>query len=634
MGKDFRKELETMPETYSAARKENTEIIEKYLAAVGDSSVLLIGSGGSYSAARAVEYMLRRAGWFCKAITPIELPEYETQLPRLSVILFTAGGKNTDSRNAYQYLCETEAKNILTVCMSKDAPIQREQKEDLHSLYFDFELPRKRDGYIAVNSTIAVITLLSKALFSLTKEACFSLPEEIPVIETPYEESELNNLLLKETLIVLYGGISTSVGTDLESKFGEVALGNVQLIDFRNFAHGRHYWLSKRGDRTGIMVLAGADERGIAEKTLSLLPEGVPALKLFTPGSSVGDMLSLYYEMFHVVLAAGDLNGVNPGNPKVSEFGRKLYHLSTNPCSAKKFRKRKTSPIEAAVYRKCQRGRENEALYRQSAQRFMELIVKSEFQAIVFDYDGTLHNKESQTKSAENRVITSMNRLLAAGIPIGIATGRGKSVRKELQKSLTRDYWNQVVIGYYNGGCIANLSDDSMPDNEKVVHDALTRVCEQLRRMMGTRIDGCSIELRPTQLSVFFHDARDFSTHLALCRDMVSREDGLKLLISSHSVDVIPKNISKRNILEGLRQVRADIISERVLFIGDCGQCGGNDFEMLEEACSLSVDGVSPALDSCWNFARPGERNVNATADYLDGICIDEERKTFKLTIC
>ena len=115
---------------------------------------------------------------------------------------------------------------------------------------------------------------------------------------------------------------------------------------------------------------------------------------------------------------------------------------------------------------------------------------------------------------------------------------------------------------------------------------------------------------------------------------MVSREDGLKLLISSHSVDVIPKNISKRNILEGLRQVRADIISERVLFIGDCGQCGGNDFEMLEEPCSLSVDGVSPALDSCWNLARPGERNVNATADYLDGICIDEERKTFKLTIC
>ena len=47
MGKDFRKELETMPETYSAARKENTEIIEKYLAAVADWIGWLVFCGAS-----------------------------------------------------------------------------------------------------------------------------------------------------------------------------------------------------------------------------------------------------------------------------------------------------------------------------------------------------------------------------------------------------------------------------------------------------------------------------------------------------------------------------------------------------------------------------------------------------------
>ena len=46
--------------------------------------------------------------------------------------------------------------------------------------------------------------------------------------------------------LVLHGPSTRSAAVDLESKFTEAALGNVQLADFRNFAHGRHHWLAKK----------------------------------------------------------------------------------------------------------------------------------------------------------------------------------------------------------------------------------------------------------------------------------------------------------------------------------------------------------------------------------------------------
>src|SRR5207249_1115932 len=57
----------------------------------------------------------------------------------------------------------------------------------------------------------------------------------------------------KDTLVILFSPAIQAAALDIESKFSEAALGTTQLADFRNFAHGRHNWLAKRGDSTAVL---------------------------------------------------------------------------------------------------------------------------------------------------------------------------------------------------------------------------------------------------------------------------------------------------------------------------------------------------------------------------------------------
>ena len=131
----------------------------------------------------------------------------------------------------------------------------------------------------------------------------------------------MRSILAKETLIVLHGGITTPVAIDLGSKFSEVSLGNIQLVDFGNFAHGRHYWLSDRRDCTAIVSMAGTSMETIADKTLGLLPQDIPVIRFNVEDKTVDGLFSSFDFVFQLVLQAGLLRGINPGKPKVADLG-------------------------------------------------------------------------------------------------------------------------------------------------------------------------------------------------------------------------------------------------------------------------------------------------------------------------
>ena len=56
-----------------------------------------------------------------------------------------------------------------------------------------------------------------------------------------------------------------SAAIDLESKLTEAALMPVQVADFRNFAHGRHHWLAKRGGETAVLALVCESDAEVAD---------------------------------------------------------------------------------------------------------------------------------------------------------------------------------------------------------------------------------------------------------------------------------------------------------------------------------------------------------------------------------
>jgi hypothetical protein len=85
---------------------------------------------------------------------------------------------------------------------------------------------------------------------------------------------------------------------------------------------------------------------------------------------------------------------------------------------------------------------------------------------------------------------------------------------------------------------------------------------------------------------------------------------------SAHSLDIIPSNSSKVNIIAAL-----GARPEEVIAIGDSGDLGGNDFELLSRVTiGLSVDRISADPDRCWNIAAPGLSGPQALLGYLGAV--------------
>jgi hypothetical protein len=142
------------------------------------------------------------------------------------------------------------------------------------------------------------------------------------------QQKRFSALWKRQELLVLYGPSTKAPAIDIESKFTEAALGSVQISDYRNFAHGRHNWLSKRRSTSAVLAFLTDEDRPIAKQTLAHIPKGVPREEVdisYTGG--VAAVAGIVSAMF-LAGSAGKARGIDPGRPHVESFGRKIYRLS------------------------------------------------------------------------------------------------------------------------------------------------------------------------------------------------------------------------------------------------------------------------------------------------------------------
>lgn len=624
MGKNFEKELMNLRNVYDYAYNADVSNVIKFLMEFRDTPIIGVGSGGSYSVATAMDYMCKKAGLFSRSVTPLELYDLIKVIGDVAFIIFTAAGGNNDTKNSYKFISALEPKGLMTSCMRIDAPVKKLQKNNMHENYYEYEMPVRKDGYLAVESYISSITILAKAFNNMTKDSFFELTKKRNWGGNEIEKDLLEEILKRETIIVLHSGITSPAAIDLESKFSEGALGNISLVDFRNFAHGRHFWLSHRREKTSVIALVGKRDRKLADKTIKLIPTDIPVLRKDVDDITINGLLDIIDFEFNLVLETGKIRGIDPGKPKVEEFGKKLYHINHNICLLPEVKKLSKDRISAGIYRK--RG---EFIFDKSnckyisAKKVFDEICLNEFAGIVFDYDGTLHDKRKSTEM-ERSIFAIMNSLLDKEVKIGIATGRGKSVRNELRKVIDTKYWDKVIISYYNGGVTSFLSDDFQPDKSaRTVPNTFATVkkfIEDNYSLDSYELDGIEDE-NPYQLTIITFDTR-IKNGLRMFIDCLA---DLKMVQSSHSVDVIPKSSSKNNIFLYLKKL--GVFENEVLCIGDSGSVEGNDYELLNRKFGLSVDSVSDKLNTCWNFSRLGNRNLEATKEYLEMIKIKDKGK-------
>jgi HAD superfamily hydrolase (TIGR01484 family) len=623
MGKPFEKELLALESTFRWALEQDTSKFEEAIKSNLNTPLICVGSGGSFSACSFAVLLYQHHGTISKAVTPLDLNYSKEIIRNLNLLFISASGKNTDIILAFKKAIEQEPSCVTSLCMRKGTPLSKLSEQYSVSKTYEYDIPSGKDGFLATNSLIAFFTLLYKAFDNNKVGKNFQLsPDKKFVTEL---KKFIGDITPNHTFITLYGSWGQPVAVDLESKFSEAALGNIFISDYRNFGHGRHHWFAKRGKQSAVIAIVSPEEEAIALKTLDLLPKEIPKLIIKSANQGALSSIDLLAKSFYLVNELGKIQNIDPGKPGVPSFGSKLYNLRYSNLLRET---EVTNPQTIAIKRKISDREINQMSslelkhWVNSYNKFKKAITSAKFGSIIFDYDGTLCSHENRMKTELTPEITqALTKILKNGFIVGVVTGRGKSVRELLQKSLNKTLWNNVIIGYYNGSDIGALNNNLLPNTSSHISPLLTTIQKELDDLFKDLTNKVSIELRPAQISIKVSFKRDWPYVRRVILQSVSLQniEGISILESSHSIDIIEnKRSSKLRILQFCHEKAQELeLENNCLCIGDKGQWPGNDYSLLSTPYSLSVDEVSPLPSSCWNFATPGVKHTQATLEYL-----------------
>jgi hydroxymethylpyrimidine pyrophosphatase-like HAD family hydrolase len=632
MAKPYDLEMARLADTFAWAEHYDVDRLIKAVAAASTRPLVAIGSGGSLTAAVALaglhQATCRQLG---TVFTPLEAANAKIESD-CTYWLLSAGGSNVDINRAAKSLIEREPRQITVLCGREDSPLAELCRAHPFVDLIVCPPPAGKDGFLATNSLLGFIALMMRSYLHKEEKvwalAAKAVRPALPVnskIAAGWRKATAP-LWDRSTLLVLHG-LSTRAGaTDIESKFVEAALGNVQLADYRNFAHGRHHWLAKRASESAVLALVGEDDLPLADRTLALLPKSIPTARLDFGGNAQAAQLLSLVAALRMTEWIGQARGIDPGRPGVPSFGRKLYHLPLPRPKASEPLVKLSPRLAMAITRKS--GRDVARMSHDELQQWADAVKAfhkrlsiATFQAAVFDYDGTLVDTRDRFKPVSDEIAEALIVLLDKNVTVGIATGRGKSVRVALQNCLPKKHWSKVLVGYYNGAELAPLDHDNCPDGQDGCAEILRHLAENLTADPELAVAAkqtnrqLQITLEPN-LKCAVPEGRLWD----LAQQVLLRGNypGVTVTRSSHSVDILAPGVSKIAVLDRLREQLGK--DAAILTVGDRGKWPGNDYTLLATPYALSVDEASIDLATGWNLGAPGQRGIAVTREYLTGL--------------
>lgn len=623
MGRSYVKDLSQLAATYDWARTRSVPQLSDAVAEGLHSPLLVIGSGGSYSGAHAIARLHElHAGMLARAVTPLEAIQAPDYVDRPGVVLLSAGGRNPDVLISFESVLRREPRTLTVITSSLNSPLGRVAASVRSVNLVVLESAAGRDGYLATNSLLALVVACARA-YSLAARGLDDLPltlealmGESQAVLSDRLRAETAALWRRQSLLVLHSTAVSAGAIDLESKFVEAGLGSVQLCDFRNFAHGRHQWLARFAQSTAVLGFQTESDHKLAEATLKHIRQ-VPTARIQVSSIPTHAIIASIVYALTLTGLAGIAKGIDPGRPHVPTFGRRLYHSKSLRTAAPSLPR---SPLQAAATRKIRAlgmipTDSSLRHWEYLATEFVKNLQLASFAGIVLDYDGTLCDRSDRFSGVSKEVVPHIRRIVAAGLPLGVATGRGGSVLSALREILPKSSWTRVQVGRYNGAVTGSLADErelEVPMNAEVEGIAIALKADESLASIA------KLDFRPFQVTAVPRNGHKEQVWEAISRVVaLTAARALTVVRSSHSIDVLAPGVSKRNVVDALRADNGLTASEAVLCIGDRGRWPGNDFELLDQPLSLSVDDVSEKTDRCWNLAPPGINNTQALDFYL-----------------
>ncbi len=644
MGKPYAQEIVDLQATYAWSRK--TTIDDAAVSGVPTSLPLLaVGSGGSLTVAHfACALHQQHTRQIAKAITPLDVVEMAPQMRDSAVMFFSAGGSNPDIMGAFRKVVSCEPGRLAVCSLRKQSRLN-----DLARRYglvdlLEFSPPSKKDGFLATNSLLAFCVLLMR-LYSKSAGDEMVLPRSLRLLLHPKRTEAgytrwlhdiCRPLWERQQLILLHGPTTAPAAIDLESKFTEAALGPVQISDFRNFGHGRHHWLAKRGKESAVLAIITERDLKLAQRTLVHIPKDIPVAQIHVPGDGAVSCLAALITCLRITQFAGEARGIDPGRPGVPSFGRKLYHL--NAFSRKKKTTGITSSQAIAIKRKSRQDIEalqtHEILdtWINAYREFLKKIRRARFHGVVLDYDGTLCSSADRFSGWREDEAFQVVRLLKAGLIVGIATGRGGSAKEDLRRWIPRSLWKSIIVGYHNGAEVESLSVNTSTSTKRL-SGPMQQVVDIVKSHPILKV-AAKATFRNQQITLRPSAYRFNIDLFDIVKDVIASVglDEVTVVRSSHSVDILGSGVSKLAVVNHIKGMIGEA-QANILCVGDQGLWPGNDFELLSQEYSLSVNEVSYDPGTCWNLSPAGCRGVPSTTIYLESLHIASGTGTARLRL-
>ncbi|HRH85842.1 MAG TPA: hypothetical protein PLO41_03250 [Rubrivivax sp.] len=623
MGKAYSDEMQQLPATMAWAAQQNIDLLRRAVLLYCDRGLLAVGSGGSFTAAAfAAELHLRVYGRPSQPMTPLESYQVPGAAATLAAgLLLSAEGKNPDILAAARQL-QLRGCPSIGLTLRDASPLVDFCDETGAASLAMYEMPWGKDGYLATNSLVATLLLLWRAYSSddAFQPAFESLLQWFDGLAAQLAGATAGASFGSRALIL--HGLAGRIGAiDLESKLTESALAFGQISNFRQFAHGRHLQLHKPPDPVTIVSLRSSSDP-LADATLQLLPPSlgrVVDIALPTLGYAGTELASVLAVFLLTELWAG--KDRDPGRPDVPQFGRDLHSLDVAHLVSEAL------PVSHAITRKCGDG-DGASVVMAHAQDYIARLSGARFKALVCDFDGTFCDTVKRFGGLDTQIAPELSRLARGGVHLAFATGRGAKLAVVLREKLPEDVWPHVTLGCYSGSLIFRLDDKNVSNPM-----ADSRLCELGRWLTESRALSAAIVPNPDagQLSLRGVPGTEKVRLIAAINEWIAQQGlrGWRTFCSGHSVDVVTEQAGKLLVVEHVCQRLGLEADTQLLRLGDAGDFGGNDYELLSSGLSLSVESIPPGWSQCWNLLPRRLSGVRGTEHYLRGLVVQAGEARF-----
>ncbi|MBI0538272.1 hypothetical protein D9599_22155 [Roseomonas sp. KE2513] len=576
------------------------EVNAALLAGAGRPAIA-VGSGGSAIAAEFFARCRSTLGYGTTIVqTPMDLVVSQDDLSGFDIWLFSAGANNPDIAGAFTAALGSAAAavRLLTVNPQGETSLAAGGSDRVQVIVAP--VADRKDGFLATHSLVAMVTCLLAACEVITRRSGRDVVDryaaEVAATVAP-EGSPLSNFRSGDTVVVLHDPQCRTLATLIETSLWETGIAPVQRADFRNFAHGRHVWAARHPESTFVIAVTAAMSRDIWQAIRLALPSSIRSTDIDLGHATRFRTAISVVEGLTTVQSLGKATGTDPGKPGRGKFAEAIYG---DPGLA-----RLADSLDPAIRHKLEAVHlyDDPSCPTTSAglarDQWLSAISGARIGGVVLDYDGTVVTTVARLDPPDDQIIAELTRLADSGIAIGFATGRGGSAGEALRKTLPERLHPLVTVGYYNGGHIRPLSVDienDQPDPNPDIASTAMWIEDQCLLRPGVRLKRSRV-----QITINHSDVLAPATFNASLTTLPAVADGRVRAVSSHhSFDLLPTATSKTAVIAHMRVTMSD--DARVLSIGDSGEPGGNDTELLASPPSVSVDSVCGHLQGSWSL--------------------------------